>query len=113
MRFRPKFDVPFLCVEAILIGGHYAFPVLPHAVGLALFYCGIVVLIVWVLVRLGFLDNVQFLQHWFGSPVRDLSVGDAIAYVCYRDWGHCFGITRVIGGEPCGRTGLLTPPASG
>jgi hypothetical protein len=90
MRFRPKFDVPFLCVEAILIGGHYAFPVLPHAVGLALFYCGIVGLIVWVLVRLGFLDNVQFLQHWFGSPVRDVSVGDAIAYVCYRDWGHNF-----------------------
>jgi len=36
MRFRLGFDVPFLCVEAILIGGHYAFPELPHALGLAI-----------------------------------------------------------------------------
>jgi hypothetical protein len=92
MRFRPGFDVPFLCVEAILIGGHYAFPQLPHALGLAMFWTGVAGLAAWGLVRLGVLDNIQIFQRWFGSaaPMRDVGVGDAIAYICYRDWAHNF-----------------------
>jgi hypothetical protein len=92
MRFRPGFDVPFLCVEAVLIGGHYAFPELPYALGLAMFWTGIAGLAAWGLVRLGVLDNIQFFQRWFGlaAPARDVGVGEAIAYVCYRDWGHNF-----------------------
>src|SRR5262245_37007548 len=41
--------------------------------------------------QVGFFDNVQILQRWFGStPMRDTPVSHAIAYVCYRDWDHRF-----------------------
>jgi len=47
--------------------------------------------VIWGAVRLGFFDNVQILQHWFGSmPMRDTRVSNAIAYVCYRNWDHGF-----------------------
>lgn len=74
-----------------MIGGHYAFPELPHALGLVMFWTGIAGLVAWGAVRLGFFDNVQILQRWLGStPMRDTSVGNAIAYVCYRNWDHGF-----------------------
>jgi hypothetical protein len=57
-----------------------------------MFWTGIAGLAVWGLVRLGVLDNIQIFQRWFGSaaPARDVGVAEAIAYVCYRDWGHNF-----------------------
>jgi hypothetical protein len=88
MRFRPGLDVPFLCLEAILIGGHYAFPDLPHLLGLVMFWVGIAGVALWGLLRFGVFDDIDFLQRWAGSvtPKRDVGVAAAIAYICYRNW---------------------------
>jgi len=86
MRFHPTFEIPVLLIELAAIGSHYAFPDLPHALGLVLFWGGVAGLLLWVL--------------WFawrllrassgGAPARDVSVAEAISYVCFRRWGRRF-----------------------
>jgi hypothetical protein len=86
MRFHPTFEIPIVLIELAAIGSHYAFPELPHALGLALFWGGLAGLLIWA--------------SWFAwrilhapraaIPTRDVPVGNAISYLCFRTWDRSF-----------------------
>jgi hypothetical protein len=93
MRFRPGAEILFWLLEVALIGVHYGFPELPHLIGLTLFWAGVIGLVLWGLAHLGAFDRFPFIAKLLGpppEPVRDLEVDKAIAYVCFRQWGHSF-----------------------
>jgi len=92
MHIRPGFHVLFFILELILIGGHYAFPDLPHELGQTMFWAGIVGLVLWAAASFGAFDRFEFITRRLGpqKPRRDVTVGDAVAFVCLRIWGSHF-----------------------
>jgi hypothetical protein len=86
MQFHPTFEIPVVLIELAAIGSHYAFPELPHTLGLVLFWGGLGGLLLWFL-WIGW----RFLRApGSNAPARDVSVGEAISYVCFRHWGRRF-----------------------
>ncbi|MBI5261634.1 MAG: hypothetical protein HY852_07435 [Bradyrhizobium sp.] len=76
-----------------MIGGHFAYPDLPHHVGQVMFWLGIFGLVLWLLAHLGAFDRLPFMARFSGhapAPTRDTKISEAIAYICYLDWGKSF-----------------------
>jgi len=86
MRFHPSFEIPLVLIELAAIGSHYAFPELPHTLGLILFWGGVAGLLLW---NFWFVWRLLRSSH-ANEPARNVSVGEAISYVCFRRWGRRF-----------------------
>lgn len=75
-----------------MIGGHFAFPELPHAIGQFMFWAGVAGLVLFALAYCGVFDRFVWLQKWLGErkAKRDVGVSEAVAYVSFREWGKRF-----------------------
>lgn len=92
MRFRPGAHILFWLLEAALIGGHFAFPDLPHLAGQVMFWAGVAGIALWLLAHLGAFDRLPLPARLMGQVTgnRDTKVGAAISYICFRNWQHDF-----------------------